>query len=173
MPFIDHAVAWLRGEIFEAWMLIVWGASLLIMAGLFWFFARTHTMQSLFLPFAIVGLLWGAAGAGSLYSNTNRIARYEQAHEADPQAFLEAERKHVDGFIWAYRDLLIAWSVAILLGLAAFMLWGGSIGRAVGLGLILFGTGGLMVDHTSEHNALEYDAQINRALKGGAVIPSS
>jgi hypothetical protein len=66
------------------------------------------------------------------------------------------ENKRVDGFIWSHRYLLICWTVMILAGLAIFMLWGGNHGRTIGLGLIIFAIAGLLVDHTSEHNAYSY-----------------
>ena len=164
MIFLDHTIEWISGEIFEAWMLILWGAALLAIAALFWFAARTPPIQSLFLPFAIIGLLWGGAGVFSLYSNTNRLSAYEQTYQAvGTEQFVQIERKRVDNFIWAYKYLLAGWSIAIVLGLVAFMVWGGTTGRGVGLGLILLGLGGLMIDHTSEQNAHDYDRQINQA----------
>lgn len=164
MIFLDHTMEWIRGEIFEAWMLILFGVTLLALAALFWFAARTPPIQTLFWPFAIIGLLWGGAGAFSLYNNTSRLTSYEQTYQTvGAEQFVQIERKRVDGFIWAYKYLLITWSIAIVLGLIAFMVWGGITGRGVGLGLILLGLGGLMVDHTSEQNAHDYDKHVKQA----------
>jgi hypothetical protein len=58
---------------------------------------------------------------------------------------------------------LIGWSVLLIIGLALFHFWGGNLGRAVALAVILFGVAGLMVDHTSEHNARAYHSEIIKA----------
>jgi hypothetical protein len=55
--------------------------------------------------------------------------------------------------------------VLILIGLALFNFWGGNNGRAIGLAVIFFGVPGLIVDHTSEHNAFMYLAEITNAPK--------
>ena len=86
-------------------------------------------------------------------------------YEKDHSAFVKSERQRVDGFIWWYRYLLIGWSVLILIGLALFTFWGGNQGRAIGLAVILFALAGLLVDHTSEHNARTYHSEINKELK--------
>ena len=52
----------------------------------------------------------------------------------------------------------------VVVGLAIFHLWGGNLSRAVGVAVILFAVGGLLVDHTSEHNARTYHAEILGAL---------
>ena len=52
----------------------------------------------------------------------------------------------------------------VLVGLALFNLWGGNPGRAIGLAVIPCGVAGLMVDHTSEHNARAYHARIEKTI---------
>ena len=165
MTFLEHTLNWVKGEIFEAGMLALWGAMLVVMATFFWKFGHTATAKALISPFLVVGLFWGIAGGMSLYVNTHRIDTYSQEYEKEPRVFVDQERKRVDRFIWVYPYMLIGWSVMILAGLAIFMMWGGNHGRAIGLGLILFGISGLMVDHTSEQNAYAYNAEINKELQ--------
>lgn len=165
MVFIEHSLNWVKGELFEAGMLALWGAALFVLAVYFWKFGHTITAKALITPFLVVGLFWGVAGGMSLYINTHRIDTYNLEFQKEPRAFVNKERKRVDDFIWVYRYLLIGWSVMILAGLVIFMIWGGDQGRAIGLGLILFGISGLLVDHTSEQNAYVYDAEINNELQ--------
>jgi hypothetical protein len=58
-------------------------------------------------------------------------------------------------------------SVLLIIGLALFYLWGGNLGRATGLVVILFGVAGLMVDPTWENNARAYYAEIVKASETG------
>ena len=165
MTFIEHSLNWVKGELFEANLLALWGAMIVVLATFFWKFGHTATAKSLVIPFMVVGLFWGLAGGISLYVNTHRIDKYTMEYEKEPHEFVVSERKRVDGFIWVYRYLLITWSIMILMGLAFFMIWGGNHGRAIGLGFILFGISGLLVDHTSEQNAHAYDVAINKELE--------
>jgi hypothetical protein len=43
--------------------------------------------------------------------------------------------------------------VLVIPFLVVGLFWGGNLGRAIGLAVILCGVAGLLVDHTSEHNA--------------------
>ena len=83
----------------------------------------------------------------------------------EPTAFVKKEKKRVESFIDWYRYLLAGWSILIIIGLAIFMFWGGNLGRAIGIAVILFAISGLLVDHTSEHNARAYKFEIDKAMK--------
>jgi hypothetical protein len=164
MAFFDHTASWFKGEIFEAGMLLLFGAMLVLMAAYFWKFGHSVTGRALIIPFLVVGLFWAVAGGIGIYRNTVRVEQFRVEYQKDTAAFVESEKQRVEGFLWWYRYLLIGWSVLILAGLAMFMLWGGNHGRAVGVVVILFGVAGLLVDHTSEHNARSYYSEINKAL---------
>jgi hypothetical protein len=165
MTFFEHTERWFEGEAFEAWMLVVFGSLLVILAFYFWKFGHTPTARVLVIPFLVVGLFWGIAAGIGIYRNTSRIEDYRAEHEKAPDEFVQSEKKRVEGFLGWYRPLLIGWSTLIIVGLALFNFWGGNLGRAIGLAVILFGVAGLMVDHTSEHNARAYYAEISSALK--------
>jgi len=165
MTFIEHNLNWVKGEIFQASMLAIWGTLLVLMAAFFWKYDHTATTKALIGPFLIVGLFWGITGSTSLYVNNQRIDTYSLEFENEPGAFVNQERKRVDGLLGMYRYLLIGWSVMILAGVLIFMLWGGNYGRAVGLGLILFGITGFMADPISERNAYVYNDAINKELQ--------
>ena len=163
MAFFQHTESWFRGEAFEGGMLAIFGAMLVILALYFWKFGHSETSRVLIIPFFVVGLFWGIAGGVGIYRNTLRVEKFRAEHQKDPAAFVQSEKRRVEGFLGWYRPLLIGWSVLVLTGLALFHIWGGNIGRAVGVAVILFAVAGLMVDHTSEHNARSYHAEINRA----------
>lgn len=86
-------------------------------------------------------------------------------YKENPDTFLENEKKRVDSFIGYYPYLLSTWSILIIIGLVVFIFWGGNQARAIGLGIILFSIGGLMVDHTSEQNAKTYYMHIQNFIQ--------
>jgi hypothetical protein len=156
---------------FEAGMLALWGLMLIALGGYIWKFGPSPTAKALIAPFLLAGLLWGGAGVLSLYRNAHRVAEFTQEYAKDPATFVTRENTRVDGFSWSYRYLLLAWTASILTGLLLFFVWGGDRGRAAGIGLIVFGVSGLLVDHTSEHNAIVYKAAIVQALGSRDVHP--
>lgn len=163
MTFFEHTETWFKGEQFEGGMLAIFGTLLVILALYFWKFGHTSTSRVLVIPFLVVGLFWGIAGGFGIYRNTRRVEKMHIDYKEAPAAFVKSEKKRVEGFLGWYRPLLIGWTVLILVGLSLFNLWGGNLGRAIGLAVILCGVAGLMVDHTSEHNARAYHAEIERA----------
>ena len=162
MTFFKHTERWFKGEAFEAGMLIIFGVLLVILALYFWKFGHAPSARALVIPFLAVGVFWSVVPAAGLYRNAARIEAFRAEHQKNPAAFVETEKTRVEGFFEWYRPLLIGWTVLIIVGLALFHLWGGNLGRAVGLAVIFFGVAGLLVDHTSEHNARAYHAEINK-----------
>ena len=77
---------------------------------------------------------------------------------------IKKEKIRVEKFIRSYKYLLIGWSIAIILVLALFNFINGSLSRAIGLSLILFAIIGLIVDLTSEQNAITYYNQIQHFI---------
>ncbi|MEP0841251.1 MAG: hypothetical protein HRF43_00905 [Phycisphaerae bacterium] len=173
MTFFKHTESWFKGEIFEGGMLLVFGSCLVILSLYFWKFGHNPTIRALIIPFLAVGLLWGSVAGVGIYRNASRLEAYRAAHETASVEFVQSEKERVEGFVGWYRPMLIVWSVLLLVGLAMFHFWGGNVGRAVGLAVVLFGVAGLMVDHASENNALEYHRAIIAELKGLQQFPAA
>ena len=165
MTFFEHTERWFKGEAFEGGMLVIFGSMLVILSLYFWKFGHTPTARVLVIPFLVVGLFWSMAAGFGLYRNPHRLEEYRAEYQETPAEFVKSEKDRVGAFQKWYRPLLIGWTVLILIGLALFHFWGGSLGRAVSLAVILFAVAGLMVDHTSEHNARAYYVEISKALK--------
>ena len=165
MKFIDHTVNWFKGENFEAGMLILWGAMIVIMAVYFWKFGHSTTTRVMIIPLLVVGLFWSIVPSVGLIRNKYRVEKFRIEYQMESTAFVKKEKKRVESFIDWYRYLLAGWSILIIIGLAIFTFWGGNLGRAIGIAVILFAISGLLVDHTSEHNARAYKSEIDKAMK--------
>ncbi len=163
MRFIEHTERWFRGESIEAVMLIVFGLALTALGLFFWKVDHSSATRALIIPLVTVGLFFSIAAGVLQVRNAKRLDQFKQQHNHDPAAFVQAEMKRVDDFSRWYRPLLISWSVLMVVGLGLFHFWGGNVGRAVGIGLVLFAVLGLMVDHTSEANAKVYRDAIDES----------
>lgn len=164
MTFFRHTESWFRGEALEGGMLVVYGSMLVILALYLWKFGQTATARVLVVPLLVVGLGWGVAAGAGLALNPSRVETARAEYDEAPTEFVQNEKKRVESFFDWYRPLLIGWSTLIILGLGLFHFWGGDLGRAIGLAVILCGVAGLMVDHTSEQNTRAYLGEIEREL---------
>ncbi len=165
MEFFKYTINWFKGESFEGGMILLWGLLLIVMSAYFWKFGHSSTIRIMIIPFLVVGLFWGLAGGAGLYINSYRVEKYQIEYDKNQTVFIENEKKRVEGFFKWYPYLLAGWSVLILFGLALFMIWGGNLGRAIGLAVILFAVPGLLVDHTSENNARSYYFEIKKCIE--------
>ena len=146
-------------------MLVIFGVLVTLLALYFWKLGNTPTSRVLVIPFLVVGFFWAIVPGAGLFRNKVRLEAFRAEHKKDPAAFVESERKRVEGFMGWYRPLTIGWAVLLVVGLGLFHFWGGNLGRAIGLAVILFGVAGLMVDYTSEQNAHKYHGEVVKALK--------
>lgn len=166
MDFIEHTATWVKGEAFLAGLVALMGGTIVLWALYLWRFGQSETSRALVIPLLVVGVLASVGGGIGRYNQAGRVERLRAAHDEDPKAFVQAEKERVDGFIGLYRYLFAAWSALILVGLALFFLWGGNLGRAIGMTVALTGVSLLLIDHISQNNALAYNKAIHETLGG-------
>jgi hypothetical protein len=164
MEFIEHTVAWCRGEIFEGRMLALFGATVIVIAVAFWRFGSTPAARAMFIPLLAVGALSLIVGLSMNFNNQARIPKYTAAYEADPAAFIQSERQRTDDFIRWYPITMASFSFVTLLGCAVYLFRPTPLGRAIGLATIVMGLAVLFLDHFSEERAATYHDSIVRAL---------
>ena len=160
MEFIEHAVAWCRGEIFEGRMLALFGASVVAVALVFWKFGSTPSARAMFLPLVFVGAVALVVGISMNLSNRARIPAYRAAYDEDATGFIDSELQRTEAFIRWYPYTMYTFSVVILLGCAIFLWKPTPVGRAIGLATLLMGLGVLFLDHFSEERADAYHSKI-------------
>jgi hypothetical protein len=173
MEFIEHSVAWRRGEIFEGRMMVLFGAVVTAVAAAFWRFGSTPAARTMFLPLLVVGALALVAGISMNFTNQSRIGAYRAAHAEDPVAFVRSERERTEAFIKWYPYTMFTFSFVALAGCAVFLWKPTPHGRAMGLALLTLSLGVLFIDHFSEERADGYHTQIMQALERQAVPSGS
>jgi len=165
MTFIDNTNSWIKGEILEAALLLAFGVATLIAGILFWKLGSTPGAKAVWLPFMLIGLIYGGIGSGMLVSNQKRMTEFSEAYKKDKNAFIKAEKKRVEDFQYQYRISKIVATFCFLLTLVIFWFIPGIQWQGIGIGLTLFGLVGLIVDYFSEERAKIYYATIVEAIK--------
>ena len=168
MEFIEHTVAWCRGEIFEGRLLALFGAVVVTLGLLFWRFGSTPGAKAMFVPLLAVGALGLAVGLSMNFSNQSRIDTYRAAYAENPAAFVQSERERTEAFIEWYPYTMYSFAVITILGLAVYLWRPTPLGRAIGLATLVLGLGVLFLDHFSEERADGYHTQIVQQLERGA-----
>jgi hypothetical protein len=171
MEFIEHTVAWCRGEIFEGRVLALFGAVVVMAALVFWKFGSTPSARAMFIPLLAVGALALIVGLSMNFNNQARIPKYSAAYQQDATAFMESERKRTEDFIRWYPITMASFSVIALLGCAVYFFRPTPTGRAIGLATLLLSLAVLFLDHFSEERAATYHDAISQALEGATPTP--
>lgn len=156
MDFIDHTIAWCRGEIFEGKMIALFGITVISLAILFWRLGTTPFAKALFVPLLVLGMVCAVGSGYMLLSNQKRIPEYEKAYQEAPAEFIQAEKKRAEGFLRWYPITLTIASIVMVLGMGSFLFIGGTWGRTIGLTVLLMGLLVFFIDHFSEERAETY-----------------
>lgn len=164
MEFVEHSIAWCRGEIFEGRMIAVFGVLVSLAALAFWRFGTTPFGKALFIPWLIFGLACIAGGFYMQNSNQQRIKTYTESFKEDPDAFVQSEKARAENFIRWYPITMYTTAALMIGGLACYLFWGGAWGRSIGLTILLIGLAVLVIDHFSEERAHTYYGHIEARL---------
>lgn len=165
MDFIQHAINWCKGEIFEGRIILLFGLGLAVSAFLFWKMGDTPNAKAMIWPVGILGLLLLGSGIGMNLSNQKRIERFKVEYAENPQQFIKDEKERVEDFIAWYPK--IRWTAVVvgIIGMLVFVFWATPLGRAIGITLLLFTISVFALDHFSEERGVEYHNHILEHLK--------
>jgi hypothetical protein len=160
MDFIEHTQNWIKGEIFEAKWIVLFGLFTIIVAFLFWKTGTTPNAKAMLFPLLTVGILFLVSGSTMLYTNPKRSNDYAEAYKNDPVNLIEAEKERVEYFMTWYPQIRYVMTGIAVLGILLFLFWSVPIGRAIGIALILIALTTFVIDHFSEERANIYYEQI-------------
>jgi len=160
MNFFDHTTAWIKGELFEAYLILSFGLLTILGGFLLWKIGPTPNSKALLLPLVVTGLVYASIGGSMVYSNQNRLPLYEQCYGKDKTGFVLAEKKRVEDFQYGYTISKIVASVCFPVTLLIFWWTRNPYWMAWGIGLTLFALSGLVVDYFSQERASIYYGEI-------------
>ena len=164
MDFVNHSIAWTKGEIFEATIVSIFGILIMFSATLFYKFGSTPNAKALFLPLLIVGIVFAVAGIAMNISNQYRGDDFKQSFREDRSAFIEQEKKRVEGFQYMYTATKITATVFFIFSIAVFVFSHSPQMQAIAIALAILGISGLVIDYFSQERANRYYNEIQNEL---------
>ena len=165
MEFIEHSIAWCKGEIFEGRLILISGIVILILAFLFYKVGTTPNAKAMLYPLLVIAIMFVVIGVIMNYSNAKRITEFQKAFTENPEAFIQSEKERVEGFQYMYTMTLIIATVSFAFALLVFWFSHSPLLKAVALAVAIFGISGLVIDHFSEERAAKYYQKIEKALE--------
>ncbi|NJO92444.1 MAG: hypothetical protein HC831_28350 [Chloroflexia bacterium] len=156
MDFIQHTINWVKGEIFEATLIGLFGLLTIICSLLFWKFGDTPSAKAVIIPFAVVGIIFVVIAISGISTNNKRLPQYTEAFNKDKTEFVISEKKRVVDFQYLYKMTIIIASVCFVLAICAFFFTQNITLRAIAIALVIFGISGLVIDYFSKERADNY-----------------
>lgn len=160
MEFLEHAVAWCKGEIFEGRLILLFGIIVLVSAFLFSKVGETPSAKAMLYPLLVVGILFVGIGGIMSYSNPKRIVEFETAYAENPKAFIQSEKERVEGFQYMYTVTLVIATLSFTFAMFVFWFSNSPTLKAVAIAVAIFGISGLVIDYFSEERAAIYYEKI-------------
>lgn len=162
MDLIQYTTNWIKGELFEAKLIVAFGLFTIIIAFLFWKTGTTPSSRALFIPLLVAGTIYTSIGSGMLYTNPKRMVTFPQSYHQDKVVFAKSEKKRVEDFQYGYKVSKIVATVFFLLTLVIFWTTKKPVWMGIGIALTYFGLAGLVIDYFSQERA---DIYYNNILK--------
>lgn len=153
MDFYQHTTHWLKGELFEGTIILVFGVILLIISLLLWKFGLTANARSLVIPILVVGLLFSLGIGSMMISNQKRIAQFDKAYQENPEAFIKSEKQRVEDFQVLYKYSVGFAALSFLLTIIAFGFFENRIFQSICIALMIIAVSLIIIDHFSKERA--------------------
>lgn len=156
MDIFQHTTDWIKGELFEGKLVLLFGILTCVSAVLFYKIGTTPNAKAMLWPLLIAGFMFIGIGGGMLYSNPKRLSEFPKAYKENPKAFIESEKERVEAFTKWYPTTRYVFAALGILGIVLFLFWDKPIGRAIGIALLLMTIATYVVDYFSEERAAIY-----------------
>ena len=167
MDLLPHLLTYFRGERFNGVAMTVAGVVFLTLALLVWKQAAPASMaRGLVLPLCFLTFAGLGGGPYFWWSGAQRLERFPQELRNEPSTFLEQESARMAGVNRIWLPLKITWTVLLVIG--AFLAFRGTepLWKGLGLGLILIGAMGHVVDGFASDRAQRYTAHLTAVISG-------
>lgn len=165
MDFVDHMTEYYKGERLGAICYTIGGIVFLLLAIAIWKVAAPGTItRGMLVPITIVGLLGAGAGPFLLRSNNGRLDRFPKEYAADAKTFVEKETKRMSGVHRNWLPLKVMWTVLLAVGVGLAFFGASPTWKGVGLGVLVIGTVGHVVDGIASQRSWLYVEQLQLAI---------
>jgi hypothetical protein len=153
------------GEKQESLILLLTG---LVLAGLCLGIHQTPSQhqlaKGLLWPLCLLAAIGILAGGYTYYQNGQRLEQYPNQYRQAPAQFLDRETDRMQRVNAWWLPLKIFWSLLVLSGTGLVLFPATAYRTGLGLGLLLLGTAGLLVDSFAQARAVIYSQSLSRQL---------
>ncbi|HPF68224.1 MAG TPA: hypothetical protein P5027_12715 [Flavobacteriales bacterium] len=157
MEFLQHLTEYYKGERLGAICFTVAGILFLLLAFAVWRVAAPGTItRGMLVPLLVIAVLGSVAGPLLWRSNMDRLVRLPQEYLADADALVTRESARMEGVERMWMPLKITWTVLLAAGLLLAFRGGTPTWKGVGLGILLIGTVGHIVDGIASERSRTY-----------------
>ncbi|HEY8937609.1 MAG TPA: hypothetical protein VIM65_20425, partial [Cyclobacteriaceae bacterium] len=102
MNLFNGTAAWIKGEIFEAVLILAFGVVIILSGVMFWKFGTTPNSKALVIPLVVTGIVYSALGGSMYISNHKRLPAYQLNYDKNKLVFIQAEKERVESFQYMY-----------------------------------------------------------------------
>lgn len=162
MDIFQHTTDWIKGELFEGKLVLLFGILTCFSAIIFYKIGTTPNAKAMLWPLLVTGFMFIGIGGGMLYSNPKRLNEFPKVYKENPKAFVKSEKERVQAFTKWYPTTRYVFAVLGILGIVLFLFWDKPIGRAIGISLLLMTIATYVVDHFSEERAHTYYQELKK-----------
>lgn len=155
MSFIEHTIWWYKGEVLESVITCCCGVLLMIIAFAFWRFGQTPGAQAVVIPLMVVGLILGGSGGYNAYTNQKMVNDLKLDNNQVEREYVQSEKERVEGFQYLYMFTKYL-AVVLFLGAVVIFFLTEKWAQSIGVGMIILGLSGLVIDYFSKERADQY-----------------
>lgn len=164
MSFVEAMHTYFRGEQNAMILVSVAGVlALIVSVYLLKVSGPGSVERGLLIPLLVLGVLFTTAGGFNAYNNGKRLTEMTEQYEQEPTIFLAQETARMEAVGKMWLPLKILWTALAILGLFLLMTKPSSTWVGVGLGLLLWGFAGHMIDGFASVRGDIYSENLSQA----------
>jgi hypothetical protein len=95
MDIIQYTINWVKGEIFEANIIGVFGLMTIICSLLFWIFGANLNSKAVIIHFLLVGIFFLITAISGIVNNKMRVIEYTDAYQRNKVELVFNEKKEL------------------------------------------------------------------------------
>ncbi len=165
MDLLPHLITYFRGERFNGMAMTIAGVIFLLILLLVGKQAAPASIaRGLLFPLLFLVTVGAGAGPYFWWSGGQRLEQFQVELRADPPRFVAQEATRMEGVNRLWVPLKIMWTTLLIVGLFLAIRAGVPYWKGVGIGLLLIGTMGHVVDGFASDRAHRYTTALVNVL---------
>lgn len=160
MDLLRIATEWAKAEVFSTRFFIFFAILFILASVGFWQLGKTDLAKAYIAPTLVAGLLLLTIGIGLFYTNKSRIAQFEKAYTANPEAFYQSEIQRAESTLKEYTIVFKVIPMLIIVAALLILFVNSPTWRAIGITTIAMLVVILLVDGTAHSRIESYHKEL-------------